>query len=203
MRWIGLTGSIGSGKSTVAELLVKRGFAVADADVFARAAVAPGTIGETKVLHEFGTGILDSAGRLDRKKLGDVVFGDPAKLAKLEGILHPLIREMTKARRDELAAGGHKMGFYDVPLLFEKQMEPLFDEIVVVSSDPKVCIERVMKRSSMAREDVEKRLRAQLSIEEKIKRAHWVIRNDGTREELEKAVDQFLRDVGRNLSPRH
>lgn len=199
MNWIGLTGSLGSGKSTVAKLLQQRGHPVVDADQMARQTLSPGSPAEQKVFAAFGRAIQDDAGQLDRKKLADVVFRDSTKLRLLEAIIHPLVRNLTGAKRQELEKAGHRLAFYDVPLLFEKQMEPMFDGIVVVYADLETCIERVMARNHTDRADVEARIRNQLAMEEKIKKAHWVVSNTGTQEDLEKAVDKVLDDISRKF----
>lgn len=199
MNWIGLTGSIGSGKSTVAKLLTGRGFPVVDADYFAKQALSPGSTAESQVLAAFGKPVQNNTGQLDRRLLAGIVFSDPEKLKMLEAIIHPLVQAMTRSRRTELERAGHSIAFYDVPLLFEKKMEPQFDAIVVVYAGLEICIRRVMARSSLRRDDIESRIRSQMAIEEKIKRAHWVVRNEGTESDLEKAVDSLIQDIGRKF----
>lgn len=197
MLWIGLTGSIGSGKSTVSELLQKRGIPVVDADQLARQVVHPGTAGEKQVLQAFGTKVADANGHLDRKKMAAVVFSDSEKLKLLESIIHPLVQQENQRLRKELKQAGHKMAFYDVPLLFEKKLEAQFDALVVVYADLEICIQRVMGRNQWTRAEVEARIRNQLAIEEKIKKAHWTLNNNGTRHELDLAVEKMLQDIGR------
>lgn len=199
MKWIGLTGSIGSGKSTVARLLAARGCPVADADQFARLALGPGSAAEAQVLAAFGPAVQNQAGHLDRRLLAKEVFSQPDRLKVLESIVHPLVQAMTRARRDELAKAGHHMAFYDVPLLFEKNLESQFDGVVVVFAEVETCVRRVMERNRLPRGEIEARVRSQLSIEQKIKKAHWVVRNDGTPADLEKAVDKLLDDLSRKF----
>jgi len=199
MLWIGLTGSIGSGKSTVSELLKKRGVPVVDADQLAREVVHPGTPGEAEVLKTFGTEVVGSDGHLDRKKMAALVFSEPLKLKQLESIIHPLVQQENRRLRNELTKSGHKMAFYDVPLLFEKKLEAQFDELVVVYADLEVCIQRVMSRNKWTRAEVEARIRNQLAVEEKIKKAHWTLNNNGTRDELDRSVEKLLQDIGRKL----
>ena len=199
MKWIGLTGSIGSGKSAVAELLRRHGVGVVDADAFARQVVGPGSRGEKSVLSTFGPEVADAAGHIDRAKLARIVFSDRGKLAQLEAIVHPLVQKETKTARADLAQAGHAFAFYDVPLLFEKNLESQFDGVVVVFADLEICVQRVMARSGSSRADVEMRVRNQLAIEEKIKRSHWVVHNNGSREELDREVDRLLHDIGRKF----
>lgn len=199
MIWIGLTGTIGSGKSSVADLLRKHGFPVLDADQFARQALSPGTPVEAKVLAEFGATVRDAGGRLDRKKLAAEVFQSEEKLRRLEAIVHPAVQSQTQFKRQELDANGYYLAFYDVPLLFEKKLQSQFDAIVVVFADLETCVRRTIARSGLRREEVEARIRAQLTIEEKIKKAHWVVRNDRGLPELEVEVAKLIQDIGRRF----
>lgn len=199
MKWFGLTGSIGSGKTTVADLLRSRGVAVLDADHFASQVLQPGSAGEAQVIQEFGPEVVTKTGHLDRAKLGEIVFSDAQKLKILEKIVHPLVREKTRSARAELEKNNVEFAFYDVPLLYEKKMEKDFDGILVVHSPLAICVERVMKRNLLSRENVEKRIKNQLDIETKMKRAHWTIENAGTLEDLRKKTDQFLQDLSRKF----
>jgi len=121
MKWFGLTGGIASGKSSVSQILKNEGFAVVDADAIAREVVEAGSPGLSAVKTHFGTEILKPDGSLDRKKLGQVVFGHPEKLLQLESILHPLVKQETLRQRNDHQAKGRDFVFYDVPLLFEKK----------------------------------------------------------------------------------
>lgn len=199
MLWMGLTGSIGSGKSTVAQLLRAKGYPVLDADQLARNVIQPGTDGEAKVLEEFGKTVADDQGHIDRKKVAALVFSSPQKLQKLEGIIHPLVQAQVRQERSALASEGKTMAFYDVPLLFEKKLESQFDGVVVVHADIETCIQRVMARSSWARKEAEARIRTQLAIEQKIKRSHWVVNNNGHLSDLENEVEKLIHDIGRKF----
>lgn len=201
MRWIGLTGGIASGKSTVSRILRERGFPVVDADKLARLAVQTGTPGFNEVVRVFGPDVVGPDGELDRKKIGQLVFADPSLLAKLESIVHPRVRELAQAERERLSGEGHEAAFYDVPLLFEKKMQNIFDRVIAVVCDPAVQIERLKVRDGLTQEEAERRLAAQMPIEEKAKLADEVIRNDGTIEDLEKSVDEVLNRLG--ISPVH
>jgi dephospho-CoA kinase len=196
---MGLTGSIGSGKSTVAQLLRAKGYPVLDADQLARNVIQPGTDGEAKVLEEFGKTVADDQGHIDRKKVAALVFSSPQKLQKLEGIIHPLVQAQVRQERSALASEGKTMAFYDVPLLFEKKLESQFDGVVVVHADIETCIQRVMARSSWARKEAEARIRTQLAIEQKIKRSHWVVNNNGHLSDLENEVEKLIHDIGRKF----
>lgn len=195
MLWIGLTGGYGSGKSTAAKLLKQRGFAVIDADVLARLALGPGTQGQKEVVNQFGASLLLPSGELDRKRLGEIVFRDPALLQALERIVHPEVRRKAESERQRLKEEGHEVAFYDVPLLFEKNMEPLFDKIIVVNSSLEDQILRAMQRDGVTREAAMMRIKNQISLSEKTKRANFVLENGGTLNDLEKQIDQLLKQL--------
>ena len=196
MLWIGLTGGIASGKSTVSALLRARGFAVVDADHLARLAIAPGSPGFNELTREFGTEVLNPDGTLDRKKLGALVFANPSRLAKLESIIHPRVRALATEKRAALEASGARAAFYDVPLLFEKKMEQLFDRVVVVSCRPETQLKRLLERDRLKPHEAEQRLRAQLPMSEKTSRADLIVENEGTLEDLERAVERLITDLG-------
>ena len=198
MDWIGLTGGIASGKSTVSRLLRSRGFSVIDADILAREAVQIGTDGHREIVQAFGSSIVSTSGEIDRKALGELVFRDRTRLAVLEGILHPKIRLLAQAKREELRKAGHAHAFYDVPLLFEKNMASLFDRVVAVVCSRKMQLERMILRDGINPLDAERRLEAQMPIEEKAALADDVIRNEGTLAELEKAVDMYVDQLRRS-----
>jgi dephospho-CoA kinase len=195
MRWIGLTGGIASGKSTVAELLRKRGFSVVDADKLAHEVIEPGTEAYTKVLNEFGSVILGPDNRIDRGRLGQIVFGDKTKLAKLEGFIHPAVQQATEEKRRALAAAGTLMAFYDVPLLFEKNLEGRFDGVLLVTCSEETQRARLRSRNKLTDIEIQRRLDAQIPLKEKEKRAQWVIENVGSLKELEKKVDALISEM--------
>lgn len=188
MIWVGLTGPMGSGKTTVADQLRQMGFPVLDADEVARAVVGPGTKGETEVLKTFGQRLAGPDGRLDRRALGRVVFGDPPKLQILENIIHPRVRDAVAAERKKLAAAGHKAAFYDVPLLFEKNMRDQFDHILVVSAPKHLRDQRLKNRSQLTQEEIEERTMRHLPAEVKESAASAVIRNDGSIGDLKASI---------------
>jgi dephospho-CoA kinase len=191
MIWIGLTGGIGSGKSTVAQYLRQRGYQVIDADQLAHRALNPGTNTFQEIVEIFGKGILSKDGTVDRKKLGSMVFKDPTKLARLEFIVHPFVQLEAERERKKLATS-QEFAFYDVPLLFEKKLEKKFDQIWVVALDPETQISRLKKRNSWSEEEIQSRISAQLPLSEKVARADVVIRNDGTLAELEERIEDVV-----------
>ncbi|PIS10036.1 MAG: dephospho-CoA kinase [Bdellovibrio sp. CG10_big_fil_rev_8_21_14_0_10_47_8] len=188
MKWIGLTGGIASGKSTVSQILRDLGYEVVDADEIAKQVVQPGTPGLQSVISQFGTQILDAHGSLDRKKLGAIVFGNPEKLLILENILHPLVQNITSQKKDQLEMAGIPMAFYDVPLLFEKKLEKNFDDIVVITTSPENQRERMKQRDQLDELEISKRLQSQVPLSEKIQKARWIIENNGSIEDLGRQV---------------
>lgn len=192
MLWIGLTGGIACGKSSVTRILRSKGLPVIDADELAREVVRSGTPGLAEVAQVFGPEAIGADGELNRKRIGELVFGHPEKLAQLEAIIHPRVRARQDEKRRELEARGERLAFYDVPLLFEKKMEPLFDRVVTVACTPELQIERLMARNSLSRPEAEVRIRAQIPIDEKVRRAHDVIWNNGDWAALELAVEAYL-----------
>lgn len=192
MIWIGLTGGIATGKSTVSGILRKLGYAVIDADELAKAVVQPGTEAHAEIVLAFGREAIDSRGELNRQKIGEIVFADPAKLSLLESIIHPRVRALATEKKLELSASGQKLAFYDVPLLFEKKMEPLFDRIVVVACRPETQLSRLMARNGFAEAEARRRIAAQLPIQDKVALAHDVVDNEGSLVELEVAVKRLV-----------
>jgi len=192
MKWVGLTGGIATGKSTVARLFRERGIPVVDADQIAKEVVKKGSTGLESVLSHFGRDLTDAQGNLDRKKLGRIVFGSPGKLTELEKILHPEIKLQTARLKKQLQDQGHSVAVYDVPLLFEKNMIKDFDAIIVVTIPEKEQIRRLKERDQLSDQDIQDRLRTQLPMAHKEERAHYVIKNEGSIEDLEKSVRQVL-----------
>ncbi len=196
LRWIGLTGGIATGKSSVAEILRQQGVPVVDADEVARLVVAKGSRGLEQVAMEFGETVLSEDGSLDRAALGKIVFGDAKKLALLEGLLHPLIRTHVDQVKLDLEKRGHVLAVYDVPLLFEKQMESMFESIIVVSCRPEQQVERLMKRMKLSEAEAKHRIGQQLKLEDKVKKADFVIDNSGPVENLERQVTALISKLG-------
>jgi dephospho-CoA kinase len=195
MKWIGLTGGIATGKSTVSRALSLRGIPVVDADVLAREAVRAGSAGFQQVVQAFGPNAVGLNGELDRQFLGAAVFSDPDKRRLLESIIHPRVRALMLTRKAELERQGAPLAFYDVPLLFEKNLAAEFDATVVVACDRPTQLARAMSRDNLSREEAERRLAAQMPIEEKVARADFVIDNNAGLDELEAAITAFLRQL--------
>ncbi|MES2962454.1 MAG: dephospho-CoA kinase [Bdellovibrionota bacterium] len=192
MLWIGLTGGIATGKSTVAQLIRARGHDVIDADQLAREVVQIGTEANLEIARVFGPGALSASGELDRKRIGEIVFSDRTKLALLEGIIHPRVRALSLEKKRELAARGRKVAFYDVPLLYEKNMAELFDRVLVIGCSEATQLARLISRDGFTTDEARKRIAAQLPIAKKIDLADDVISNEGSLDDLAKEVDAYL-----------
>jgi dephospho-CoA kinase len=191
---VGLTGGIGSGKSTVARLLEKRGAVVFDADLLARKAVEPGTPGHAAVIDRFGADVLAPRGELDREALASIVFADPAARRDLEQIVHPEVRRLfaegTEAYRDT-----DRVVVFSAPLLVETGMHTAFEILVVVSATVATQIERLMRQRGMSEASIRARIDAQAPLEDKAAAADFIVDNEGTLDELESQVERLWTDL--------
>lgn len=191
MKWIGLTGGIGTGKTTVAKILEDMGIAVVYADQLAREVTQVGSPGLESIKKNFGKEMINDDGTLNRSALGKIVFSDKEKLKTVEQILHPLISARTKEIREGLESENHKIAIYDVPLLFEKKLEKQFDEIALVYCEEKVQRERIFKRDLLEPDEIENRIRSQMPLREKITKSDFVIYNGGSLKELHVKTKEF------------
>jgi dephospho-CoA kinase len=194
---VGLTGGIGSGKSTVSRMLAAKGAVVLDADEITRELQRPGTEVFAAIVERFGPEVVSGDGTLDRKRLARVVFGDPDARRDLEAIVHPAVRAESR-RLIEAFAGTDRIVVYDVPLLVEAARHG-FDVVVVVDVDPEVAVHRLVEERAMEEADVRARIASQASREERRAVADMVIDNSGTIEELERRVAKVWEELeGRN-----
>jgi dephospho-CoA kinase len=191
---IGLTGGIGSGKSTVARLLERRGAVVIDADQLAREAVAKGTPGFDRVVAAFGTNVLTADGDLDRGALAARIFSDPTEKAALEAIVHPEVARRFGERVDPLRTSD-RLVVYVTPLLVELGLAPAFDVVVVVTASPHLRISRVASDRGLSPDDVRDRMAAQATDEQRMEVADVLVDNDGSLAELEPQVDRLWGDL--------
>jgi dephospho-CoA kinase len=191
---VGLTGGIGSGKSTVARLLEKRGAVVFDADLLAREAVEPGTPGHATVIERFGADVLAPGGELDREALASIVFADPAARRDLEQIVHPEVRRLF-AEGSEAYRDTDRVVVFSAPLLVETGMHTAFEVLVVVSATVATQIERLMRQRGMSEPSIRARIDAQAPLEDKAAAADFLVDNEGSLDELESQVEQLWNDL--------
>jgi dephospho-CoA kinase len=187
MKLIGLTGGVGSGKSTVAEMLRELGASVVDADEAAHAVYEPGSPGFDAVVREFGDEYV-AGGRIDRARLGELVFHDDDARRRLNSIVHPLVRDWMAQRTAEAAERGAEVVVQDVPLLFENGLERLFSTVVLVYAPEEVQVERLISGRGITPERARAIIAAQMPIESKRGLAHHVINNSGAREDTQAQV---------------
>ncbi len=194
MLRVGLTGGIGSGKSAVADLLAAHGAVIVDADQLAREVVEPGTPGLEAVVAEFGPGVLASDGRLDRAALAGLIFADPQARARLEGIIHPAVRQLAVQR--ERLAGPEAIVVHMIPLLVETGQSEAFDVLVVVDVEPAVQRTRIQQRDGLTDEQIVARLAAQADRRARLLVADEVIDNGGDRDDLAAQVAALWARLG-------
>lgn len=187
---IGLTGGLGSGKSTVAEMLRQKGAAVLNADLLGHRVYEPGRAAWQEVVEAFGQQVVAADGTIDRKRLASIVFADPEALRRLNAITHPRIREMIQEGLAELAAQGTKVVVVEAALLLEAGWDDLVDEVWVTVAPPEVAAQRAAARSGIPLEEALARVRAQMSNEERVRRARVVIDTDCSLEETCQQVHQ-------------
>jgi len=193
-RLIGLTGGIGTGKSTVSAMLRGLGAAVVDADEGARAVVEPGTPGLRAVAEEFGPGVLAPDGRLDRAALAEIVFRDPERRARLNAITHPLVGAWAAERSAEAIVRGARIVVHDVPLLFENQRQGQFERVILVYAPDEVAVRRLLEKG-MTEEQARARIAAQMPIEEKRRLADYVVDNSDGLPDTERQVRELWRQL--------
>jgi dephospho-CoA kinase len=189
-RRVGLTGGVGSGKSTVSAMLADLGAVVIDADLLAREVVAPGSDGLTAVVEAFGPTVLTATGELDRPALGAVVFADEVARRRLEAIIHPLVR--ARGAELEAAAPAEAVVVHDIPLLAETGQADAFDAVVVVDVPVEVQMERMVRSRGMSPQEAQSRIAAQATREQRRAVATYVIDNTGTLEDLRDRVAEVF-----------
>jgi dephospho-CoA kinase len=194
VKRLALTGGIATGKSHVLTRFKEAGVPVVDADLLSRQVVAPGTPGLEGIVGRFGSAILTADGALDRRRLGAIVFSDPGARKDLESIVHPAVRRGVESFFATLP-GDTPFAVADIPLLYETGREDDFDAVIVVACRPEQQIDRVIARDTLSRREAEQRVAAQLPIDEKVRRADYVIRTDGTYDETNAQVDRLVTDL--------
>jgi dephospho-CoA kinase len=194
MLLVGLTGGIGSGKSTVARMLAERGAVIFDADELARRAVDPGTPGHVGVLRRFGPDVLTPDGGIDREDLARRAFGDAQARRDLEAIVHPEVFRLLNEGLD-LYRKTDRVAVFDAPLIVETGFHEACDVLVVVSAPVDARIMRILAQGRLTDQEARARIAAQASDEEKERLADFVIRNDGSLGDLERAVEGLWREL--------
>lgn len=197
-KTIGLTGSVATGKSTVSNMIQQTGIPLVDADIAARKVVEPGTEGLKEIVAYFGEEILLADGTLNRAKLGEIIFKDKEKREKLNEITHPRVKDYMLEARERFFRAGEELVFFDIPLLFESHLESLVDQIVVVWTTPETELKRLMERNNLTKEDALRRIESQMGIDEKARKADFVIDNNESLEKTQKQVYTFIERFVKN-----
>ncbi|MGN5882269.1 dephospho-CoA kinase [Staphylococcus simulans] len=192
---IGLTGGIGTGKSTVSELLAVHGFKIVDADIAAREAVEKGSEGLEQVRRTFGDESIDENGEMNRKYVGEIVFNDDKKREELNHIIHPIVRELMEKQKEAYLEQGYNV-IMDIPLLFENNLQDTVDETWLVYASESIQVERLMERNDLTQEEAKARVYSQISIDKKRRMADHVIDNRGTLLELKQNLEALLVQEG-------
>jgi dephospho-CoA kinase len=192
---IGLTGGIAAGKSEVSRILERLGVGIVDADKLARDVVAKGSAGLAEIVREFGEGVLDDDGSLDRQKLAAIVFGKDDARKKLQAITHPRIGMLSAERIVAVKASASPYAIYDAPLLVEVGAHKGLDALIVVAADEATQIARLLSRDGMAQADARQRIAAQLPLARKLEVADYVIHNDASLAELEQRTVAVHREI--------
>lgn len=190
---VGITGSIACGKTFVTDYLKSKGFDLVDADVLAREVLNKGEEGYYKVINHFKENILDNEKNINRKKLAEIIFNNDEEKKVLENIIHPEVIE--KIKEFIKKTDKEKIAFVSIPLLFEIHFEKFLDKTIVIYSKKDMQIERLMKRDNIDLEYAKKKINSQLSQEEKMKRADYVIDNSFTKEETIKNIDKVIESL--------
>jgi len=195
MIWVGVTGGMGCGKSTVISFFKEQGFSVVSADdVVHDLYLSPEVVREVSSLLnlDFEKNKNSSQISLSKEKIAAAVFSDPNKLKKLEGYLHPLVRKRVETLKRNFSKNNEQIAFYEVPLLFEKNMQEGFDHTVCVGADRAVQIQRIQKRNTWSLEEIERRLESQLPLERKKDLADFYINNSSSLEDLKKSCVNLI-----------
>lgn len=196
MPIIGLTGGIATGKSTVSEMLKKNGAHIIDFDVLSRVVVEPDLPAWKDIVDFFGESVLNEDRTLNRTRLGEIVFDDEEKRRQLQGFIYPRLFEEYSRRVEEIReTDPEAIIIVDVPLLIEIRLQHMFEKIIVVYAPEEQQLRRLIERDGFSREDAEKRLQAQMPIEEKLKHADYVIHNTGSLEDTEIEVGKILQEI--------
>ena len=195
MSVYGLTGGIGSGKSTVASILQESGIPVVLADDVGRQVAAKGSDGLAEIVNSFGIDILDATGELDRRRLGTLIFNNPDRRRHLESILHPRVRDLSQEIFRNLEQAGNQIVIYESALLYETQRHTEMRGVILITASEEQRIARVRSRDGSDEEDVRKRIRAQMNEEEKRGLADHIVDNSGDLQTLQGNVSSLIEEL--------
>ena len=195
MQLVGLTGGIASGKSAVAKILARLGAAIVDADVLSREVVAPGHDGWNEIVATFGREVLQPDQNLDRQKLRTLIFNNPDARKQLEAIIHPRVRALAEQRIREHGDAGYAVVVYEVPLLFEGNLQQWLRPVILVACNVDTQRRRLQQRDGLDAAAAQKHIDAQMSLEDKRKLADYIIENDGSLADLESQVRAVLAQI--------
>lgn len=184
---IAITGNIATGKSAVEKILRDKGFKVLDTDKVTHELQERADV--TEIISKNFNNVLKD-GKISRKKLGDIIFNDKKAKKTLENIMHPMIKE--EIGRFFQQNGSEKIAFVSIPLLFETGFEKFFDKVLIVVTESKIQLERLMKRNNLTKEDAIKRINSQMPQKEKISHSDYIVRNNGTIDELKSELSKIL-----------
>jgi dephospho-CoA kinase len=198
---VGVTGSLGSGKSTLCRLLAGAGLAVIDADRVSRRVTAPATAATAELADAFGADLLDGGGRLDRRRLAARAFVDEASRDRLHALLHPHIRRALRAEVEALGAAGREVAIIEAAMILESGHRAFYDMLVVVTASERRKLERVIGRG-MSEADARRRLALQWPDDRKAAAADWVVPNDGDLPALEAAAEKLVAEIRRRAAGR-
>jgi len=197
---IGLTGGVATGKTTVARMFKALGAKVLSADEIVHELVQPGSNVWRAVVDEFGDRILGEDGRIDRRKLAEIVFGDRQRRLRLEAITHPPVLELLAAEAKRFRDTGRGVLILEIPLLFETASARLVDKVLVVTAEQETQIRRLEKRYSLTREEAKLRIRSQLPMSEKIRHADWVVSTEGALRSTREQVERVWTTIQKSLA---
>ncbi len=195
MSVYGLTGGIGAGKSTVANMFQESGIPVVLADDVGREVASKGSDGLAEIVRSFGPDVLDSNGELDRRKLGTLIFNDPDRRRELEAILHPRVRDQSRELFSQLEQAGNQIVVYESALLYETQRHTEMRGVILVTASEEQRIARVRSRDGSEEEAVRQRIKAQMDEEEKRGLADYIIENNGDLQALKREVDSLIEQL--------
>lgn len=193
---IGITGGIASGKSSISQYIEDMGFTVIDADIASRAVVEPGQEAYTEIISVFGDELLLPDQRINRTKLGAIIFHDDEKRLLLNGIVHPAVRKWMLAQKEAAFQKGQRTVFMDIPLLFESKLTYMVDKTILIYVDADIQVDRLMKRNQLSEADAMARINSQMPLAEKIALADATVDNNGPIETTKLQTRNILKEWG-------